>query len=247
VDIDDYTDKSSAGRMVPRALERRAFVRGQASAATMRERGENHVTFTTSDAVSDAFTEWEGNDRFEMEATEGTLRIDAVADDVFRIRYAPGPLPERPSRMVVGELDAPSTFEVSADDSTLNVNTGAAMLRVESDPLGITVCDPDGFEVCRIGGAEKNMWSLWDSVPTGVSTTPEGHPLATETYALRPGEAVFGFGEQFGRLEKSGQTIDLNMVEATGTTTPRAYKNIPFFWTTYGYGVLWNTTARATA
>jgi alpha-D-xyloside xylohydrolase len=232
--------------MVPRALERRAFVRGQASAATMRESGENHVTFTTSDAVSDAFTEWEGNDRFEMEATGGTLRIDAVADEVFRIRYAPGPLPERPSRMVVGEFDAPSTFEVSADDSTVTVNTGAATLRVEQEPLRITICDPDGSEVCRIGGSEKNMWSLWDSLPTGVSTTSDGRPLATETYALRPGEAVFGFGEQFGRLEKSGQTIDLNMVEATGTTTPRAYKNIPFFWTTHGYGVFWNTTARAT-
>ncbi len=91
------------------------------------------------------------------------------------------------------------------------------------------------------------MWGLWDTLPTGVSTTSDGHRLATETYALRPGEAVFGFGEQFGRLEKSGQTIDLNMVEATGTTTPRAYKNVPFFWTTRGYGVFWHTTARATA
>jgi alpha-D-xyloside xylohydrolase len=136
---------------------------------------------------------------------------------------------------------------VSDADSTVTVTTGAAVLRVEREPLGITICDHDGFEVCRIGGAEKNMWSLWDSVPTGVSTTSDGLRLATETYALRPGEAVFGFGEQFGRLEKSGQTIDLNMVEATGTTTPRAYKNIPFFWTTHGYGVFWNTTARATA
>ena len=58
---------------------------------------------------------------------------------------------------------------------------------------------------------------------------------------------LLGIGEQFGRVEKSGQTIDLNMVEATGTTTPRAYKNIPFFWTTHGYGVFCNTTARATA
>jgi hypothetical protein len=91
------------------------------------------------------------------------------------------------------------------------------------------------------------LWGNWDTHPTGVSTTTDGHRLATETYALRSGEAVYGFGEQPGRLDKVGQTIDLDMVEAMGTTTPRAYKNIPFFWTTRGYGLFWHTTARATA
>ena len=81
-----------------------------------------------------------------------------------------------------------------------------------------------------------------------MSRTIDGNrPLATECYALRPGEAVFGFGEKFLRVESTGQIIDLNMVEATGTTTPRSYKNIPFFWTTRGYGIFWHTSARATA
>jgi alpha-D-xyloside xylohydrolase len=66
---------------------------------------------------------------------------------------------------------------------------------------------------------------------------PEGAPLATECFTLAPQEAIYGFGEQFIRLDKVGQTIDLNMVEALGVTTPRSYKNVPFFMSTRGYGV----------
>lgn len=233
-------------RPATRALERRALVRGHVERVALAEAGDRHVAFTTSDGADATLTNWEGRERFSVEPTEGTLRIDVVADDVVRIRYAPGPLPERSSPMVVGEPPAPSRVEVTTSDTDVTVTTATCVVRVDLEPLVITIHDLDGTEVCRLGGPEKNMWSLWDTVATGVSTTTDGRRLATETYALRPGEAVYGFGEQFGRMEKSGQTIDLEMVEAIGTTTPRAYKNVPFFWTTRGYGVFWHTSARAT-
>lgn len=247
--MENHTDTghSADDRMATRFLERRAIVRGYVERATVREVGDRHVTFATRDAVSTRFTDWVGRDRFTVETPGGTLRVDVVSDDVFRIRYAPGPLPERSSDMVVGRTPAPSVVDIAESDAAVSITTATAVLRVDRSPLTFTIRNLDGIELCRLGGPEKNMWSLWDTHPTGVSTTTDGRRLATETYALRPGEAVFGFGEQFGRLEKSGQTIDLDMVEATGTTTPRAYKNVPFFWTTRGYGVFWHTTARATA
>lgn len=240
-------DEPTEDPMATRALERRALVRGQVEHVTLREAGDHHVTFTTRDGTSASHTDWEGRDPFAVDATEGTLRLDVVADDVLRIRYAPGPLPERRSAMVVGTLPAPSAVEVTESDDAVTVTTPAVVVRVDRSPVMITIRDHDGTEACRIGGPEKNLWGNWDTHPTGVSTTTDGRLVATETYALRPGEAVFGFGEQSGRLERSGQTIDLEMVEALGTTTPRAYKNVPFFWTSSGYGVFWHTTARVTA
>jgi alpha-D-xyloside xylohydrolase len=233
-------------RMATRALERRALVRGFVERVTLCETGDRHVTFATRDAASATLTDWEGHEPFAVEASDGTLRVDVVSDDVFRIRYAPGPLPDRPSDMVVGTLPAPSVVDVAESEAAVTITTVTVILQVDRSPLTITIRDHEGIELCRLGGPEKNLWGNWDTHPTGVSTTSDGHRLATETHALRPGEAVFGFGEQFGRLQKSGQTIDLNMVEALGTTTPRAYKNVPFFWTTRGYGVFWHTTARAT-
>lgn len=243
---DTDSDRTADGGAT-RPVERRALVRGYVERATLREVGDHHVAFTTDDGVDANLTDWAGYDPFTVETTTGTLRVDVVADDVFRIRYAPGALPERTSNMVVGTLAPPSVVEVTEADGAVTTTTAAASLRVDASPLTITIRDHDGTERCRLGGPEKNSWAMWDTHPTGVSTTTDGRRLATETYALRPGEAVFGFGEQFGRLEKSGQTIELDMVEAIGTTTPRAYKNVPFFWTTRGYGTFWHTTARATA
>lgn len=244
--MDGSGDRSTDEKMVTRALEGRELIRGYVERVTRDAIGEDHVIFTTRDGVSASHTVWGDSDPFDVDVSEGTLRIDVVADDVFRIRYAPGPLPERSSDMVVGAPRAPSIVEIAEDSSSVTITTATAVLHVDQSPLAITICDLDGIERCRLGGPEKNLWGNWDTHATGVSTTTGGHRLATETYALRPGEGVFGFGEQFGRLEKSGQTIDLDMVEALGTTTPRSYKNVPFFWTTRGYGVFWHTTARAT-
>ncbi|MBW2237434.1 MAG: hypothetical protein JRG85_18855, partial [Deltaproteobacteria bacterium] len=100
--------------------------------------------------------------------------------------------------------------------------------------------------MAEAGGPEKNHFHVWDTYSTGVCRSGDGRPLAVECFALRPQEAVYGFGEKFLALDKVGQTVDLNMVEAFGTTTPRSYKNIPFFWTTRGWGAFFNQSARMT-
>lgn len=235
-------------QMHTRAIDDRSIIRGFVRSAEVREVTDTGIVLRTVDGWSTRHTRWPAVVQDVPEQTTGALSVEVLSDDVVRIRYVPDAeqIDERARDLgvVVGSLPAPRRAEV--DGTTLR--TPAAVVEVELRPLVIRISSPDGTVLCRIGGREKNMWGLWDTHATGVSRTAEGGlPLATETYALRPGEAVFGFGEQFGRLNKVGQTVDVNMVEAVGTTTPRAYKNIPFFWTTGGYGVLWNTTARMTA
>jgi alpha-D-xyloside xylohydrolase len=70
-----------------------------------------------------------------------------------------------------------------------------------------------------------------------------GETYIREQLALSPGEAVYGLGERFGPLVKNGQTIDM-WNEDGGTDSEWAYKNIPFFLTSRGYGVLVNHPGR---
>ncbi len=60
------------------------------------------------------------------------------------------------------------------------------------------------------------------------------------TYALEyhVQECIYGFGEKFNSLEKSGQTIRIWNQDARTVCTEKAYKNIPFFMSTRGYGFL---------
>ncbi|WP_061781846.1 alpha-xylosidase [Microbacterium hominis] len=60
-----------------------------------------------------------------------------------------------------------------------------------------------------------------------------------EQLELGVGELVYGLGERFGPLVKNGQTVDIWNADG-GTSSEQAYKNVPFYLTTRGYGVLVN-------
>jgi len=60
-----------------------------------------------------------------------------------------------------------------------------------------------------------------------------------EQLALGVGELVYGLGERFGPLVKNGQVVDIWNADG-GTSSEQAYKNVPFYLTNRGYGVLVN-------
>ncbi|MFJ2543189.1 alpha-xylosidase [Microbacterium sp. NPDC087589] len=55
--------------------------------------------------------------------------------------------------------------------------------------------------------------------------------------SLGVGELVYGLGERFGPLVKNGQSIETWNADG-GTSSEQAYKNVPFYVTNRGYGVL---------
>lgn len=62
-----------------------------------------------------------------------------------------------------------------------------------------------------------------------------------EQLNLSVGELIYGLGERFTPFIKNGQTVDI-WNEDGGTSTELSYKNIPFYLSNRGYGVLVNST-----
>ncbi|TQL47180.1 alpha-D-xyloside xylohydrolase [Homoserinimonas aerilata] len=80
--------------------------------------------------------------------------------------------------------------------------------------------------------------------PAGVSgVTATGRAEASvylhNQLSLGVGEYVYGLGERFGPFVKNGQTIDIWNADG-GTSSEQAYKNVPFYLSNRGYGVLVN-------
>jgi alpha-D-xyloside xylohydrolase len=234
-----------------RALERRDVDRSSVGTCELLEREAASLLLRTT-AKRWRSPRWhvEGDDLgayLPRDGAEGLLRVEAVSDGVFRIRYAEGDtLPANETPMVVGALPAPGPVSIEEGDGRVVLATAKARVETELFSLRLRVLDAAGRTLTEIGGPEKNHLHVWDSYNTGICRTRDDRPLAVECFSLRPREGVFGFGEQFTALDKVGQTVDLNMVEAMGTTTPRSYKNIPFFWTTGGWGAFLNHSARMT-
>ena len=202
---------------------------------------------------------------------EGRLRLDVIADNILRVRYAEGQaIPENQTPMVVGRLAGPSRCaidqsagqmqvlmekapflkqagEAAPSHKALSISTAQMRIVVCLDPYRLEVRDHDGRVICGVGGPEKDHFNNWDSYNTGICRAiADGGPVAVESFDLPYDACIYGLGEKFIKLNKVGQTIDLNMVDALGVTTPRSYKNIPFFISNKGYGVFFNHSSLMT-
>lgn len=81
--------------------------------------------------------------------------------------------------------------------------------------------------------------------PIDVAGTVGGAGVGwmTQRLGLEVGEMIYGFGERFGPLVKNGQTV-ITWNEDGGTNSDWAYKSIPFYLSSRGYGVLVNSPGR---
>jgi alpha-D-xyloside xylohydrolase len=235
-------------------LPERRVVRTFVHHATVRHHDPRSVELDTTASIGRFLSR--GDDRGqpseafgEGDTLAGTYRIDLVAPGTVRLRYAEGPeVPVNHTPMLAVDEVPATDGDVEVDADRVTMRTAALCVEVDLQPLTLTVRDAAGDPVAVIGGKEKNGWSLWDTYNTGISRTMgNARPVATETFSLRPHEAVYGFGERFCGLDKRGQTLDLCLVEPVGTTTPRAYKPVPFFVSTAGYGVFVHHSAPMTA
>ncbi|MGC5170581.1 alpha-xylosidase [Microbacterium sp. DT81.1] len=68
---------------------------------------------------------------------------------------------------------------------------------------------------------------------------PQSRAYVHEQLDLGVGELIYGLGERFGPIVKNGQTVDIWNADG-GTSSEQAYKNVPFYLSNRGYGVLVN-------
>jgi alpha-D-xyloside xylohydrolase len=249
------TGSMSESTLPTRHLERREVDKFELHRTSVREVGHGFVVLDIAGGAHSGGSQLPEGVELAGEPVESgslTMRIDAVGPRTFRYRFALGPeVPTGDTPMLVRDVPVDPTARVERTDAGMILQTSEASIEVEVPESGgptLRVRRTDGHVVGTVGGGESNLLGAWDAFPTGICRTPApGHRLATEVFSIRDDECVYGFGEQFGRLDKVGQTIDVNMEEAFGTTTPRAYKNVPFWVTTAGWGVFANHDARLTA
>ena len=174
---------------------------------------------------------------------ECTLRLDILRPDTYRLRLAMGKtVPEHDTEMVVGDISTNPRVSFQEMEDRYRLGTDALFIDVFKSNFRIEIRRPDGSLITETGGKTKSEWALtMDSWPLGfLHDRRTGRTYGVESFLLRPGECVYGFGEKFSPLDRVGQNIGLWNCEGLGNTTWRAYKHVPFFLSTNGYGVFVN-------
>ncbi|MBC7252828.1 MAG: glycoside hydrolase family 31 protein [Actinobacteria bacterium] len=174
---------------------------------------------------------------------ECTLRLDFLRPGAYRLRLARGgSVPEHDTEMVVGDISTDTTVLFQEMEDRYRLTTDVLRLDILKTDFRMEIRRPDGRLITETGGKTKSEWALaMDSWPLGfLQDRRTGRTYGVESFLLQPGECVYGFGEKFSSLDKVGQNIGLWNCEGIGNTTWRAYKHVPFFLSTSGYGVFVN-------
>ena len=142
--------------------------------------------------------------------------------------------------------------EVGVNGADITLTTGGLTAKVvKGAPWNLTFIGEDGKVLTESAGKSLGRFKL--GAESNVTTQPVGEFGVTMDGSARDesdvfiaiqlhlsvGEDVYGLGERFGAYVKNGQSVDI-WNEDGGTASEQGYKDIPFYMTSNGYGVLVN-------
>jgi alpha-D-xyloside xylohydrolase len=140
-----------------------------------------------------------------------------------------------------GGKHAPPEFDLLPDGTGAVIEKKDGICTFAAGRLGVEVNTKGPFNLRFIRG-EKNLTAGIGKL-SGHFTDPPGNAYMVQYLGLGVGETVYGLGERFTPFVKNGQVVDI-WNEDGGTSSEQAYKNIPFYITSNGYGVLVNNPGR---
>ena len=171
-----------------------------------------------------------------------TIRITSPMPDVIRVQtdHYMGRAPKTPTFEL--NLDNPQTLQVEESEEKLVITSGSLSLEIGKKKWYMKYIR--NGEVITTSGPKdlamiKENW-------TGDFYDVDGDLHDTymrQQLGIGVGELLYGTGEHFTPFVKNGQTVEIYN-EDGGTSTEQSYKNIPFFLSNKGYGVLVNHPER---
>ena len=144
------------------------------------------------------------------------LRIDALADDVLRIRVAPPgerfATADSVARDPDARWDGPTAWEVGKSDDAVTLRTEALTLRVDRANSSWTVTDAAGVV-------------LLDAEAPGIGGEGAAHGVR-----LEPADRLLGLGDKALTIDRRGHAVELWNTDAFRFRrgTDPLYKSIPF-------------------
>lgn len=135
-----------------------------------------------------------------------------------------------------GGPDRGPHFAVAADEHEVGVGQDATSAWLTTGELTARVTTRgEGWRLEFRHGERLLTASTERSV--GIVEDDAGRHHVHERLSLGVGETLYGLGERFGAFVKNGQSVDVWNADG-GTSSEQAYKNVPFYLSGNGYGVL---------
>jgi len=165
----------------------------------------------------------------------GPLVLTAYAGGVFRLRLGEAEVPDY--GILINGPDVPPPTEIAEASGHWSVSAHGNAVGVDREA-----------RLALDRGERTILASQSGSPHAAAGRLP---PLARlddgswfVALGLGSGDAVYGLGEKWGRLNRRGQLVTSWIVDPDGATGEASYKNNPFAWSPRGWGVFIHTPGK---
>ncbi|HKM03103.1 MAG TPA: alpha-xylosidase [Lachnospiraceae bacterium] len=166
-----------------------------------------------------------------------TLVITSPAPEVLRVQtyHYMGALEKSPNFDLEQTENLP--LDVTESDDMVIIQNGSLTLEITKDPWSMTYKRNGEFITKSTARDLACMKTNWKGLYYDKGDSEDTY--MRQQLSLGVGELIYGMGERFTPFIKNGQSVDCWNADG-GTSTDQSYKNIPFYVSNKGYGVLVN-------
>ncbi len=176
--------------------------------------------------------------------TEVKICLSFLSDTAFRFQMFPDGGQRHPKNQIF-DFDRLSTALFSEEEDYYEYGMPLLKVRFRKAFWEMSVCRGNRL-LTKEQIFDTNVDNRWKMLPLGFVRDEKGACTAVfENMYLYSDEAFFGFGEKFTGLNKRGQLLHCWQKDALSTNTEDSYKGHPFFLSSRGYAILWNTFTRS--
>ena len=178
---------------------------------------------------------------------EARLRVEMFDGDIYRWTFTPTTAAiRRPPTGIVAAAPRATDWAVKERPGGIAIDGPRLSLQIDADPWTMRFVDHRERSVFAENPGDVDGLGRPFVPPLGFVRESRRVVAVVQSFHLRPDEHLYGLGEKFTRLDKAGQRIVSWTRDALGSTSERSHKNIPFLWSTAGWGLVLDTGARIT-
>lgn len=167
-----------------------------------------------------------------------TIQLRIVARGVVRVVLEDAQ--SNPKRVTLAHPRSEPTEQVTLEkrDGHRRLVSPEITVDVDLEPFGITYRAADGRMLLAQNYTDRDVVDRMSALPFGYTEIDGTRVAFHDSFTVEPDEHFYGFGEKFTDFDKRGQQLTMWNHDPLGVHTEHTYKNVPFFISTRGYGLL---------
>ena len=173
-----------------------------------------------------------------LEGVNLTIRITAPGPDVIRVQtwHHLGAVRKGPEfRLAKTGAKVSSWASFTEAARTITITSGSTKLVIDKESWSMKYYQNGRLLTQSLGGDLAYIKTAWHG-DYAYDRGPKDTAYMRQQLGLSVDEQIYGLGERFGPFVKNGQSVEIWNADG-GTSTEQAYKNIPFYLSSRGYGV----------